>query len=306
MKQFTSPTSKTLSCVRCAAWALAAAAGITSAQAQTFSFSDSAPANPATGVNYYTASSGENAGGTGGALAISNGQFELNSNGASLEVASGSLTLTNTGFSFFVGQNASSSLDVSGGTLTINTSGATSGSGEEHVVFGNGSGDGTVTQEAGTFNIIGGLYGFYIGRQGATGSFTLSGGLLDEEDTVGTEIGSAGTLTLSGGTFEESASDAFTFDSASTSHINFSTGSSGVLSLYEASTSYLDGLVTAGDITVNGTVDTSTSDFSVNGSSTGQGTLELASAVPEPSTWALMLGGLGVLALIQRKRLSNV
>jgi hypothetical protein len=44
------------------------------------------------------------------------------------------------------------------------------------------------------------------------------------------------------------------------------------------------------------------SDFAVTGSSTGQGTLELASAAPEPSTWALMFGGLGVLVLIQRRR----
>jgi hypothetical protein len=168
--------------------AVAVLAGMSTAHAQTFSFSDSATADPVSGTNYYTATSGNNAGGTGGVLALSNDQFQLNANGASLVVQSGSLSLTNTGYGFFVGQNSTGSLDVQGGTLTINDSMDSNGFGEQGVFFGNGSGVGTVTQEAGTFNVIGGAQGLIIARGGGNGSLTLTGGVFNEEDSVGTYL----------------------------------------------------------------------------------------------------------------------
>jgi hypothetical protein len=60
--------------------------------------------------------------------------------------------------------------------------------GEQGVFFGNGSGVGTVTQEAGTFNVIGGAQGLIIARGGGNGSLTLTGGVFNEEDSVGTYL----------------------------------------------------------------------------------------------------------------------
>jgi hypothetical protein len=67
-------------------------------------------------------------------------------------------------------------------------------------------------------------------------------------------------------------------------------GGDEAISIDDAIQDFYDGLIAGEDIEVDGVVDTDTSDFAFT-SSNGQGILQLASAVPEPSTWAMMIGG---------------
>jgi hypothetical protein len=114
-------------------------------------------------------------------------------------------------------------------------------------------------------------------------------------------FGGDGTLTfgLGSGVFEQTASDTLTF-SNSGSYINFLSGSAGQLSLDGASSSFFANLVSSGDILVNGATATS-SEFVYSTSGT-QGIYELATAAPEPGTWAMLALGLVGLVAFQSRR----
>ena len=194
-------------------------------------------------------------------------------------------------------------LNVSGGTITF-LNGNTGDN--DSLWFGNSNGPGTANVTGGTIITQNGLL---LDRDGTTsGTVNISSGLFNVEGTTGTTFGKKATINLSGGTFEESASNTLGFTTANgagvTSYINFTLNSTGVLSLFDATTSYLTALVTSGDIFSNGVQDKNLGDFAIAGNDSGnpgQGTLELAT-VPEPSTWALLAGGSVVLVVIQRKR----
>jgi hypothetical protein len=192
-------------------------------------------------------------------------------------------------------------LNVSGGTISFlngNTSDGTS------LWIGNANGSGTANVSGGTLITQNGIM---FGRDGSNGTMNLTGGLVNIEGTTGSLIGSTqggatgkGFLNISTGTYEQTGSDTLTFTTGS--DINFTLNSTGVLSLFDASTSYLDTLVGSGDIFNNGEADTNLSDFAIAGNDSGnpgQGTLELAAA-PEPSTWAMLIGGFALLLGVQR------
>jgi hypothetical protein len=70
-----------------------------------------------------------------------------------------------------------------------------------------------------------------------------------------------------------------------------------------ASSSFFNNLIASGNISVGGVIDTNQSDFAY--SSVGdQGIFSLATptAVPEPSTWELMIGDVASLVLLGRMR----
>jgi hypothetical protein len=249
----------------------------------------------------------------------SGGQFEL-AGGGSLDMESGTLTITNTSYGVFIGQQGTGSLTVTGGDFTWNAN----GSNEQRAVIGNGGNTGTVNISAGTFNFnVGpgtdGASGLIFGRQVGSASLDITGtgtfasdalyfGMGGEysNNTFQTDGGGTNLVTLGAGSgvFEltglGSATTANFNINTTSSAFNFLSGSDGAISINGANAAFYDGLISVGDIQINGTADTSANDFTFS-TSGGQGVLELATA-PEPSVWAMMFGGLAALLAICRFR----
>jgi hypothetical protein len=243
-----------------------------------------------------------------------NGQYEL-TGGGSLTMNSGTLSITNTAYGFFIGQNGSAgTLTVNGGTFTWNSSGLAS------AIANTSNATGMVNISAGTVNLNLGASSLVLGRQGGSASFDLTGtGLFTSNaeyfgmggEYSGSNIwqndgGGTNRVTLGAGSavFELTGLGGdttanFNINTAS-SAFNFLTGSDGEISINGADAAFYDGLISAGDIQINGAADTNASDFTFS-TSGGQGVLELATA-PEPSVWAMMFGGLAALLAICRFR----
>jgi hypothetical protein len=164
-------------------------------------------------------------------------------------------------------------------------------------------------EAAATFNLSGGTVNvdegdLEISRNGGAATLNITGGLFDVQSALGTEYNSAGgsglaTINLGNGVFEETASNIINL--GGNFALNFTMSSTGQFSLFGESASSFDSLITAGDIQVNGTVDKTLADFSTT-TSGGQGILALATAAatPEPSTWAMLIGGFALLLGVQR------
>jgi hypothetical protein len=243
------------------------------------------------------------------------GQYEL-TGGGSLTMNSGTLSLTNTAYGFFIGQNSTAgTLTVNGGTFTWNSNGLASAIGNS-----SSSSTGTVDISAGTVNLNLGASDLVLGRQTGSASFDLTGtGLFTSNaeyfgmggEYSGSNIwqndgGGTNRVTLGAGSavFELTGLGGdttanFNINTAS-SAFNFLTGSDGEISINGADAAFYDGLISAGDIQINGAADTTASDFTFS-TSGGQGVLELATA-PEPSVWAMMFGGLLAFGAICRFR----
>jgi len=250
-----------------------------------------------------------------GTSTVTQGQIEIGAFGGngSLAVSGGSLTVNtneadnpSANYGMIIGQvSASGTISVSGGSLTINDGFIA------QTYFGNGGGTGEVDVSGGTF-----VLNSPSGLETATGSssaaiLNVSSGLFDE-NVEGTSFNaSLGTnmLSLSGnGIFELSNLGNTTSDfNMGTSVLNFATGSTAEFSVgttsAAASSTFFDNLIASGNVSVGGVVDTNQSDFAYSASG-DQGILSLATpaAVPEPSTWALMIGGLASLAFFGRMR----
>ena len=300
------------------------AAVTVSAQAETFTGTTNS--DPTVGSNY----SGGTAPTFGGGMAspTGSGTFVINNQGYNAFVYSASLrTTVFSNYLYASGTNANNglgTLNVTGGSLSFG--GNSGGSGSQNVLgdglvnlsggtlsflngntgsasslwIGNNSGNGTVNVSGGTLITQNGIV---FGRQGATGTLTLTGGLVIIEGTagslIGTEPGAAGIgiLNLAAGIYEQTGSATISFSTGS--HVNFTLGSTAQLSLNGATTASLLGLVTAGDIYINGVVDTNTADYQYT-TSGAQGILSLP--VPEPSAWPMIGVGLALLVWGRRMR----
>ena len=220
-------------------------------------------------------------------------------NGSEMDVTGGSLTILNTGNGTnTVGYNGSGTIGVSGGTLTVD--------GTDQFWFGNTAAATANVSGSGEFIIND---QFLFSRNGATSTINLSGnGIFDLTNASGTNYnanGGAGLATINiggNGIFEQTGSSTINLGSKFT--VDFGASSSGQFSLLDASTTTLDSYITAGDFYIAGTKDTTLTDYNVIGNTSGQGIIELATpaAVPEPSTWAMMLAGFATLVWVQRKR----
>ena len=228
-----------------------------------------------------------------------------NSNGgvssSELDVSGGNLTI-NSGSTSTLGYQGSGTIGVSGGTLAID--------GSDQFWFGN--------TYAAIANVTGGDFivgdQFLLSRDGGTSTINLSGtGIFDVTGSSGTSFGSnssggVATINLNGnGIFEQTGSNSINL--VNNFNINFGSGSLGQFSLLGDSASTLDSLITGGHFEINGASDTTLADYNVIGAAndSSQGIIELAApaSVPEPSTWAMMLGGLALLVGMQRKRFSK-
>jgi hypothetical protein len=175
---------------------------------------------------------------------------------------------------------------VSGGTVNFLAGDTSDGS---SLWIGN-AGEGSVTLSGGTITTQNGLI---FSRDGGAGNLTITGGLFNVEGTTGTlndtnSTGGLATITfgLGSGVFEETASDVLSLGTDGFS-VNFLTGSGGALSLYS-----VDGGVTAASLLA-----TNAGAFSIT-TSGDEATVTLA--VPEPSTWAMLIGGFALLLGVQR------
>ena len=223
--------------------------------------------------------------------------------GSEMDVSGGSLTILNSGNGTnTIGYNGSGTVGVSGGTLTVDGTTDTYWFANTYAATANVSGTGQfIINDQVLFS-----------RQGATATVNLSGsGVMNLTSTKGSTYntnGGNGTVTINiggNGIFEQTGSGTIslstTFAATPKFTIDFGAGSMGEFSLLGDSTSTLDSYITAGDFYIAGAQDTSLSDYQVIGAanSSSQGIIELA-AVPEPSTWAMLLGSVLVLLGVQR------
>jgi hypothetical protein len=263
-----------------------------SLNAQTFSYDANATANAGTGVNFYTATSGNNAGGSGGEFTLN---LTANFGIDTFVMQSGSLTFNSaSGADNFVGFNGkpAATLDIQGGTLTFNSL----TSADQDFMIANGAhvsptGNGTITQEGGTFNVeVGadngdGYTGFDINRDNGVGNYVLSGGTVEVNQNF-LLFGSVGTF-------------------------NFTAGSTGALSLLDGVDAH-DGQTTlqhftsylaADEITVGGAAAT-LSEFTET--TVGGQDIFTPTPTPEPSTYALLATGTLAIVVLRRQKSARV
>jgi hypothetical protein len=289
-------------------------------QATSFTWNSTGTANSSTGVNYYSSSV------TTDPTDISSAQYELGTSGSnSFTMASGSLTLVNTTYSFLQGQTSTATLDFQGGSLTVGAEGT--GDEGRSFVFGNSpTGICNMTQEGGDVTMtvegaaLSGEDALGFGRDGATANFTMTGGVFSTNaalvvfgapaagpDDLGGGTGQGvGDLTLGEGNEVFELTDASSiFFGTTGSYINFDAGTDGSVELFNGGTAgstltNFDSYVAADNILLNGAATTAAAfTETTNGS---EDVYTLTAAVPEPSTWAMGLAGFGMLGWLQRFR----
>ena len=231
--------------------------------------------------------------------------FYLGYGGAgSLNQTSGSLTLNAIDYGAFIGQGSTATDTISGGSQTWNASTPD----DPSIYVGHAA--------AGTLNVNGGTVtlnstNLYIGSGGGTGLLNINGGTLISNATTLTliHIGGQGHIVFGAGAgvLDMTSLSTLTFydggpggDGSDNCYINFLTGSQGQLQINGWTQTQFDTLVGLKDIRIDGVLATAT-DFNYSNVG-GTGVYELATAVPEPTTWAMLLGGLGMLTMFRRRR----
>jgi hypothetical protein len=231
---------------------------------------------------------------SGGNIRIGSTSSNGAASGSELDLTGGALTFTSSGTST-IGYNGSGTIGVSGGTLSIN--------GTDQFWFGNTLAATANVSGTGTVNIGD---QFLLDRNGTVVNLNLSGGgVFDVTNASGTQYNvnggsGAATINLGGSSiFEQTGSSAINF--SGNLKVNFLTGSLGQFSILNDSTATLDSYITGGYFEINGAVDTTVTDYVVTGAPT-TGSQGIIALVPEPSTWAMALVGLGLLVGVQRVR----
>ncbi len=173
----------------------------------------------------------------------------------------GGTILVNNSWGVIVGQ-------LKTGVLTIDGGGSFIQQNDKDFRIGNeAAGNGTVNLIDGTFTVATVNGDFQIGRNNAQGLLDISGGTAT--------FASAPTMGANG-------------------TINFSSDSTGSLTITGTDQTYYEGLYTAGDLTRGGTqIGTFASDFSVTGST--------LTAIPEPATLSMVAAFGGAVLFIRRK-----
>jgi hypothetical protein len=282
--------TKTLGALLAASFAV-----LTSAHAQTFSGTVSS--DPTLQANY-SAGTAPTFGGT----VADNGTFLIQTHSDSTPpgnpfiYSSGLGTTVFDAYTYIANTNGNSGegiLDMEGGNLSFGA--VSNGSGNQNVL-----GDGVLNVSGGTINFLNGATGdgtsFWIGNNTGNGTVNLTGGtIITQNGILLGRDGSTGTANLTAGLFEVEGTT-LTFNTAS-SNFNFTTGSTAELSVDGQTLTSYDALIASGNILVNGA--TATADEFTFTTSGSQGILELAAA-PEPSTWAMLIGGFALLLGVQR------
>ncbi|MEO7932617.1 MAG: PEP-CTERM sorting domain-containing protein [Chthoniobacterales bacterium] len=251
-----------------------------------------------------------------------------------INATGGTLNIINRYWQTSIGQHveaAGSSVNISGGA-TVNWDITSQGWSQQRLVIANGP----FNSASASINLIGGTFavtsansgddgrGVYVGPFGnnsvgtinlTTGTFSVSGAIPFglggnfsslNSTAVWASGNGASKINITDGIFKQTgftlatglSTTASTFMIGTNSYVNFISGGTGALSLQGWDQSSFDALVTAGQIKLNGAA-ASISDFSFS-SADGQGIYGLAS-VPEPTTIATLLGGIGMLALFRRR-----
>lgn len=229
-------------------------------------------------------------------------------NGGQLQITNGSWTQT-VGPAY-IQLSGNGSILVNGGTFNQGTSSSNpfnvTGSGNAFTVSSG------VANIASSFNLNRGLTylqsGGVVNVNGAETDFnsttnTLAGGILNTALITGVNSGTFGArFDISGGTLNLSGS-AYNgiYSGGLTQYINFTLGSTGVINWTNGTTTVSDvqNFVTAGVIEYNSGGYGNLSDFSITSNA---GVVTLALAVPEPTTYACLLGGLGAATVLYRRR----
>jgi hypothetical protein len=132
------------------------------------------------------------------------------------------------------------------------------------------------------------------------GSFTVAGSLTIQSNS--TPVVSNNVYNLSAGTVQATSLIVNDRNSDNSNYFNFTTGSVGMLTILQSNFNFA-AFITAGDIRINGNAASALSDFVIDESVLGQSTLSLVGAnIPEPSSFALLLGGVSLLAVTSRRR----
>jgi autotransporter-associated beta strand protein len=151
--------------------------------------------------------------------------------------------------------------------------------------FALSSGDGTLIGSGTSYTLSLGTYDWHAGSKTFTTTLTLTNTLSDAiyQDVLN------GKLTLS-------VADGFVLTSAST--VSLASGSSTALTLTFDTTGITSSGVYSGLLTLDGTSVNTSESASLNSVNVA---LELQ-VVPEPSTWAMIVGGVGMMVFVQRAR----
>ncbi|MGC3992380.1 MAG: autotransporter-associated beta strand repeat-containing protein [Chthoniobacteraceae bacterium] len=230
-----------------------------------------------------------------------NGDFAFGTSGStstnSLNLGTGAASLgPNTGTARTITVNGSATLTVGGVIATGTTATALIKAGTGTLKL---SGANTFT--GGTTINAGTLTAANAAALG-TGATTVSGGTLDLNGTSVQAVSGITNLTLSSGTIAFTLTSAASFDQISGS--GAFTLSGGTIDLTSSVTNYAStyqilNFTSGGTVSGLSIVNYDTADYVASVSTTG--VLSFA-AVPEPTTWTMLIGGLGMASLLRRRR----
>ncbi len=209
---------------------------------------------------------------------------------------------------------ASASINLNGGTFAVTSSNSGDDGRGVYVGPGQNGSAGTINLNAGTFSVAGAIPFGLGGNFGTFGHGQITdGNNFSSLNSTALWASGNGTskINITNGIFMQTgitlatglSSVASTFMIGDTSYVNFISGGTGYLSLEGWAQSNFDALVTAGKIKIDGaTALTSAFSFSTNGA---QGIYSL-SAIPEPSTYGIVAGGLVLVGAMVRRRRAKV